>query len=326
MVSNSGTAVGERTGAILPIPAAPYPYIWFSGEMLAWEQALVHVSNVGWPAISAVFEGIRGYLNPDDGSVNIFRLPEHMRRFESSMRLQRFSPAFTGAAIGQATAELARANGAADDVYLQPLAFSTGAAWGSRAAMDMAPEIYITMRPSESALLSGRTLTAGVSSWTRISDISLPPRIKALPNYANSRLASNEASRHGYDNPIFLNTRGTVAESSGSCIFIVRDGAAITPPVTASILESITRDALIELIRDGLGVPAVEREIDRTELYTADEAFLCGTAMEVAPISEIDGYQIGDGGRGDLTGRIEQLYHDVVRGRERRWAHWLTRV
>ena len=321
------TRTDERArGTVLPIPPAPFPYLWFSGEQLPWEQALVHVTTVGWPAVSAIFEGIRGYWNDEQGALYVFRLAEHMARFDNSTRLQRMAPRFSGAEVGQALVELCRANDVRGDAYMQPMAFSAGAAWGSRAHMDQAPEILITVRPSESALGSSRTLTAGVASWRRISDEALPPRIKAFPNYANSRLASNEASRHGYDAPIFLNTAGKVSESSGSCIFIVRNGVAITPPVTASILESITRDSVIELLRDGLGVPVLERDVDRTELYVADEAFLCGTAMEVTPISQIDGYEISGGGSGEVTGRLERLFEDVVRGNDARYHHWLTRV
>ena len=321
------TRVDEQTrGTVLPIPPAPFPYLWFSGEQLPWEQATVHVTTVGWPAVSAIFEGIRGYWNEDQGALYVFRLAEHMARFDNSMRLQRMAPRFSGSEVGQALLDLCRANDVRGDAYMQPMAFSTGAAWGSRAHMDQAPEILITIRPSESGLGSGRTLTAGVASWRRISDEALPPRIKAFPNYANSRLASNEASRHGYDAPIFLNSAGKVSESSGSCLFIIRTGVAITPPVTASILESITRDSVIELLRDGLGVPVLERDVDRTELYVSDEAFLCGTAMEVTPLREIDGYEIGRDGVGPLTERLERLFHEVVRGKEARYQRWVTPV
>jgi branched-chain amino acid aminotransferase len=316
----------QRSDTILPIPPAPFPFLWFSGEQLPWDEALVHVTTIGWPAISAIFEGIRGYWSEDQASLNIFRLNEHMTRFDNSMRLQRMRSQFSGSEIGRVILDLCRANDAREDVYIQPMAFSTGAAWGSRAQMDVAPEILVTVRPTDSGLGSGTTVTAGVTSWRRISDDALPPRIKAFPNYANSRLASNEASRHGYDAPIFLNSAGKVSESSGSCLFIVRNGVVITPPVTASILESITRESVIELCRDGLGLPVVERDMDRTELYVADEAFLCGTAMEVTPISEIDGFTLGSGRMGELTGQLEQLFLNVVRGREPRYRHWLTAV
>lgn len=311
---------------LLPNPPAAFPYLWFSGRQIPWDQAAVHVTFVGWPAINAVFEGIRGYWNARKESLYIFRLQEHMARLDRSMRLQRMAPSYSAAQLTEALLELCRTNVARGDVYLQPLAFMTGASWGSRAFADQKPEIMITMRPSDTTLLSGHAITAGVSSWTRISDESLPPRIKALPNYANSRLASNEASRHGYDAPIFLNTHGKVAESSGSCIFIVRDGVAITPPTTASILESITRDAIIELLSDGLNVPVLERDVDRTELYIADEAFLCGTAMEITPIKMIDAYPTGTGAMGPTTQRLERLFHDVVRGEDDRYARWLTKV
>ena len=324
--TESNPRVAERRETLIPIQPSPYPYLWFSGVQVPWEEATVHVTTVGWPAISAIFEGIRGYWNEERQTLAIFRLPEHMARFESSLKLQRMRSRFSGGEVGDALLELCRTNGAREDVYLQPMAFSVGAAWGSRAALDQTAEILITVRPSESALGTERTLTAGVASWRRISDEALPPRIKAFPNYANSRLASNEASRHGYDAPIFLNSAGKVSESSGSCIVIVRNGVAITPPITASILESITRDSVIELLRDGLGVPVQERDIDRTELYVSDEAFLCGTAMEVTPIGEIDGYQLGQGGVGEITGRLERLFHDVVRGTDTRYEHWLTVV
>jgi branched-chain amino acid aminotransferase len=316
----------ERTATVLPIPPAAFPYLWFSGEEVPWDQALVHVTHVGWPAISAIFEGIRGYWNEQQQALYIFRLRGHMIRFDNSVRMQRMGSRWSGAEIGEVLLQLCRSNKARQDVYLQPMAFSIGAAWGSRATLDATAEVMVTVRPSDTTLGSGRTVTAGVASWRRISDDALPPRIKAFPNYANSRLASNEAARHGYDAPIFLNSAGKVSESSGSCLFIIRNGVAITPPVTASILESITRDSVIGLLRDGLGVPVQERDVDRTELYVADEAFLCGTAMEVTPIREIDGYQLGSGEMGEITGRLEGLFHDVVRGNEPRYTHWLARV
>jgi len=323
---STDTRVEGRRETLLPIPPSPFPYLWFSGEQVPWEQATVHITTVGWPAISAIFEGIRGYWNEQQQALYVFRLAEHMTRFESSMKLQRMQRRFSGAAVAEALLELCRTNNVREDAYIQPMAFTTGTIWGSRAQMDAPPDLLITVRPTDSGLGSGRTLTAGVTSWRRISDEMLPPRIKAFPNYANSRLASNEAARNGYDVPIFLNSAGKVSESSGSCIFIVRGGVAITPPVTASILESITRDSVIELLRDGLGVPVLERDVDRTELYVADEAFLCGTAMEVTAVSEIDGYQIGPGGIGDVTARLERLFSDIVRGKSERYKGWVTRV
>ncbi|MER3419425.1 MAG: branched-chain amino acid transaminase [Chloroflexota bacterium] len=327
----AAVASGERAGAITqpqpgPAPAgAPPKYLWLTGRLVPWHEATVHITMIGWPAISAVFEGIRAYWNAERRTLNLFRLDDHLRRFAQSMKLMRLRPGLTLEQIRAGVLELLRANEVHEDSYCQPLAFTGGQVWGSRAAADQVPEILITTRPSPSSLLSGRVGTAGVSSWTRISDNVLPPRIKAMPNYANARLASYEAQRHGYDVPIFLNTTGKVSESTGSCLFMVRDGVAVTPPITASILESITRATVIELLR-GIGVPVQEREVDRTELYIADEVFFCGTAMEIHPVVRVDGYEIGGGTVGPLVARLERLYHDVVRGIDQRYERWLTRV
>lgn len=319
------SAQPQRGAAMYQTVATTPAYLWLSGRLVPWAEATVHISMVGWPAIGAVFEGIRAYWHAERRELYVFRLEEHMRRFALSMKLMRMTPTFTTRQLSDAVCELLRANEVQEDAYCQPLAFTGGQVWGSRAATDQVPEIVITTRPSPSGLLSGRVSTAGVSSWTRISDNVLPPRIKALPNYANSRLASHEAQHRGYDQPIFLNSVGKVAESTGSCLFIVRDGVAITPPITASILESITRDAVIRLLRD-LDVRVQEREVDRTELYIADEVFFCGTAMEVHPAIEVDGYQIGDGRPGPVLTRLEKLFHDVVRGIDSRYAEWRTKV
>jgi branched-chain amino acid aminotransferase len=311
---------------LLPIPPSQYPYLWFSGRRVPWETAMVHVSLIGWPSVGAVFEGIRGYWNAEQAAVYIFRLAEHMERLATSMKLQRMAPRFSAAELSAAIVELCRANGTREDIYIQPLAYTAGYTWHSAHGTGQLPEVVITVRPYASDLLTGQTLRAGVSSWTRISDTAMPPRIKALPNYANSRLASHEAARHGVDAAIILNQQGQVAESSASCIFIVRKGVLITPPLTASILESITRDSVIELAGKVLGLSVQERDVDRTELYVADEVFLCGTSMEVTPVVEVDGYQVGTGRAGEITSRLERLFHDIVRGIDNRYAHWRTRV
>jgi branched-chain amino acid aminotransferase len=321
----NGAQSQARAAAAQPQAGATPAYLWQSGRLVPWSEAMVHITMVGWPAIGAVFEGIRGYWNADKHELYVFRLPEHMHRFGLSMKMMRMNPSFSGQQIGDAILELLRANALQEDAYIQPLAFTSGAVWGSRSAADQVPEILITTRPSPSSLLSGRTSTAGVSSWTRISDNVMPPRIKALPNYANSRLASHEASRNGYDNPIFLNNVGKVSEGPGSCLFMVREGVAVTPPVTASILESITRVSCITLLRD-LGVEVQEREMDRTELYIADEIFFCGTAMEVHGVTQVDGYQVGTGKAGPVVSKLERLFHDVVRGIDPHYAGWLTKV
>jgi len=177
-----------------------------------------------------------------------------------------------------------------------------------------------------SHLKSNKVLHACVSSWARISDNVMPPRVKASSNYLNSRLAAEEAKRNGYDAALLLNSNGKVAEAPGACLMIVRDGKIITPSVTSGILESITRATLIQLCREVLHVEVIEREVDRTELYVAGEAFLCGTGAEIAPIVSVDRLPLGDGNVGSLTQRVEDLYHDLVRGIDVRYSEWRTVV
>jgi branched-chain amino acid aminotransferase len=165
-----------------------------------------------------------------------------------------------------------------------------------------------------------------VASWRRISDDTVPPRLKAGANYQNSRLAQTEAKVNGYDTAIILNHRGTVAEGPGACLMMVRNGKLITPPVTAGILESITRATLMELAGRDLAVEVMEREVDRTELYVADEVFMCGSGLEVLPITSVDRIAIGDGTRGPLTKRIQDVYFAAARGELPAYRHWLTPV
>lgn len=179
-------------------------------------------------------------------------------------------------------------------------------------------------RPSQLDRPTG--LKCCVSSWTRIVDNILPARVKCLANYRNSALASAEAFQNGYDGAIMLNARGKVSDGPGSGLMLVRNGAVIAPTVTDDILESVTHVALLQLCREVLGIEALRREVDRTELYSADEVFYCGTGLEVDPISSIDGYTIGDGGIGPITQRLRRLYHDVVRGIDSRYEDWRTVV
>jgi branched-chain amino acid aminotransferase len=306
-----------------PPPTAP-AYIWLNGELLPYDEPKVHITEVGWPAISAIFEGIRAYWNADQQKLYVWVLDGHLKRFIRSMKLMRMIAPFTQDELERAIVGLLAANNFQNDVYIQPTAY-VSASRGARYAGEQRPTIYITTRLEPSALTKERGATACISSWTRISDNVMPPRIKAMANYHNSRLASAEATRNGYDSPIFLNTRGTVAEGPGSCFFMVRDGQLVTPPVTASILESVTRAAIMRLGEE-IGAPTLEREIDRTELYTCDEAFFCGTAAEINPCISVDGFQVGDGTIGPLTRKLDRLFNDVARGIDPRFPEWRTPV
>ncbi|MBI3965275.1 MAG: branched-chain amino acid transaminase [Chloroflexi bacterium] len=300
-------------------------YIWVDGKLTSWTEANVHITAVGWSSMAAVFEGIKAYWNADEQQLYAYQFAEHYRRFAASIRVTRMELNFSVDALVEASLELLRANECHEDTQIRPVAFHGNTDWfGS--LLDKPTVVVVSTAPVPSRLGSGKTIKALVSSWTRLSDNMMPPRVKCISNYENSRLALIEAQQRGADLPILLNGQGKVTEGPSSCLFIVRNGVAITPSLTSGILESITRDSLLRLCREALDIPVAEREIDRSELYLADEIFFCGTGAEVTPVGEIDGYVVGDGGVGPITARIERLYHDVVRGREPRYAQWRVPV
>jgi len=301
-------------------------YIWWNGERRRWEDATVHVTELGWSTVGAVFEGMRAYWNEEQEELYVFRLDEHLARLERSMRLVRLDNPYSLADLRQATLDLLQANETREDTYIRPLAYAAETSGKRFSQVGFASALLINTSPMPTHLGTGVTQTAKVSSWRRISEDVMPPRAKNLSNYRNSQLASSEARLDGYDTAVLLNTGGTVAECPGSCIMLVRDGQLITPDLTSSILESITRDALIQLARNDLGIEVVERPVDRTELYLADEVFSCGTAAEITPIVSIDHYKVGSGEIGPVTKSLERLFLDVLKGRERDHADWRTPV
>jgi branched-chain amino acid aminotransferase len=249
-----------------------------------------------------------------------------MRRFDQSMKMVRLEPAWNAAHLIEAILELLRANDIREDTYIRPMAYRGGDGKSGFSGVGGNCEILINTRSNPSHLLSGKSLSACISSWTRISDNVMPPRIKNISNYRNGQLAGMEASQNGYDIALLMNNQGKVAEGGGSCFMMVRDGKLITPDITQSILESITRDALIELARDELGLEVVERAIDRTELYICDEVFMCGTAFEITPINSVDKYVVGDGEIGPITRKLEELLDDAFRGKTGMRPEWRTPV
>ncbi len=299
-------------------------FIWVDGKLTPWNEATVHISQLGTSTVSLVFEGIRAYWNDAARKLFVFRLDAHLERFAQSIRLIRMKQPIAADALRHGVIDLLRANEYAADTYIRPFAFTESATFGGMSG-DQA-RIVLTTQTWLSRLKSGKMAHAGVSSWTRITDNVMPPRVKASSNYLNSRMASEEAKRNGYDSALRLNPNGKVAEAPGACLMIVRNGKIITPSVTSGILESITRETLIQLCRDVLKLDVIEREVDRTELYTASEAFLCGTGAEITPIASIDRFALGDGSLGPITQRVELLYHDLVRGIDTRYAEWRTEV
>ena len=320
--SPSGSAARRRGAAAESTPR----YLWRSGELVDWERANVHVSMLGWTAISAVFKGIRAYWNPEDEELYVFHLERQLKRLFQSMKIMRMASPYTREELADAVTALLRANEYRCDCYIQPFAYFGGGIPGYLAVLEQPGEVVVTTRPAPSNLGEPKVVHCNVSSWTRISDNVMPPRAKAITNYQNSRYVSTESSINGYDFGIILNQEGKVSEGSYACVYIIRDGVAATPPATAGTLESITRDVVKLLLEGELGLPVVERDVERTELYIADEVFLCGTAVEVQPVGSVDRYAIGDGGAGTVTSRVMELFRDVARGADQRYAGWRTPV
>jgi branched-chain amino acid aminotransferase len=298
-------------------------FIWQNGDLVPFEKAVVHVLT---PAVlfgANVFEGLAAYWNDQAEELYGFRFADHFRRLFDSLKIMRMSAPYRTEDFFSFTKETIRANGFKEDVHLMQVVYVDdvgGFFTNNRLGM------FIAARPHMKLSDITKGIHCCTSSWTRISDTSSPPRVKAGPNYQNSRLATLEAKAKGFDDAIILTGQGRVSEAPGACLFIVRNGTVITPPVTSAILESITRETLIHLFSGELEMPVHEREIDRTELYVAEEVFLCGSGAEVAPVVSLDRIEIGDGEVGPVTQRIQRLYFDVVRGVHKGYGEWRTPI
>ncbi|HEY0417764.1 MAG TPA: branched-chain amino acid transaminase [Gaiellaceae bacterium] len=295
--------------------------IWMNGELVDWADAKVHVGVHGLHYGSGVFEGIRCYDTPKGPA--IFRLGDHMQRLHNSARLLYMRLPFSVDELRDASNELVAANGL-PECYLRPIAFYGYGQLGVH-ARDNPIEVAILSWPwgsylGEEGLSAG--IRAKISTWQRVSPNIVPHVSKATGVYLNSMLAVTEAMNAGYDEAILLTPEGTVADGSGENIFVVRDGVIYTPDLATGILPGITRDTVKQIAQD-LGYTVVEKAIIRSDLYLADEVFMCGTAAEVTPLRSIDDYEIGVG---PVTLEIQRAYLDTVRGQSERWSHWLDAV
>jgi len=297
-------------------------FIWHSGKFVPWDEAQVHVLTHGLHYGTGVFEGVRCY----DGEKGpaIFRHAEHLKRLDESARMYYLDIPFSAEEIGEATRELVRRNGLRD-CYIRPLAFRGYGEMGLYAKS--APvEVIIAAWPwgaylGEDGKKHG--IRAKVSSWRRVSGAGLIPHAKASGQYLNSILAKTESANAGYEEAILLDDRGFVCEGSGENIFVVKGGKVATPPQVASILDGITRKSVMQILEDR-GFPVLERDIARSELYTADEVFMCGTAAEIVPVREIDDHSLGE--PGEVTQMVQARFEDAIYGRAPEYAEWLDLV
>ncbi|MDX6513874.1 MAG: branched-chain amino acid aminotransferase [Gaiellaceae bacterium] len=292
--------------------------IWMNGELVDWADARIHVGSHGLHYGSGVFEGIRAYETPKGTAV--FRLTDHMRRLENSARLLYMELPYSVEELRAAAMELISANGL-PECYLRPIAFFGYGELGVSSTGNPV-DVAIMSWPwgtylGEEGLKNG--IRAKISSWQRIGPNVIPHVAKATGVYLNSMLAVQEAQRAGYDEAILLTAEGNIADGSGENIFAVKDGVIYTPDLSASILPGITRDTVIQIAED-IGYRVIQKPLIRTDLYLADEVFMCGTAAEVTPLRAIDDHELGVGA---ITLEIQEAYLDTARGRSERWAQWL---
>lgn len=297
---------------------------YFQGGIVPFADANVSIGTHALHYGTGAFAGIRGYLDADGETINIFRLRDHAARLLRSAKLLRMDLPHTVDSFAETVVELTRRNAPAGDVYYRPLIYKASVQLTPR-LLGLDDELAIYMLPMGDYLDTRRGQKVIVSSWTRISDNAIPSRGKLTGAYINSALAKDEAEAKGADDAIMLNQDGKVAEGSACNLFIVRDGVLITPPVTGDILEGITRRSVLQVATD-LGIPAEQRTIDRSELYIADEAFFCGTGVQVAWIETIDGRTIGDGTQPPIAKRLSTTLFDAFRGRDSRYQDWITPV
>lgn len=300
-------------------------YAYFEGAIVPMEQAKVSIATHAFNYGTACFEGIRAYWSEAERRLLIFRPLEHYERLLRSARILQISLPFTATEMTDITVELLRLEEFHEDAYIRPLAYKAAEGIGVR-LHGLRDAFAMFAVPFGQYIQAADGAKVGVSSWRRVDDNAVPARAKITGAYINSALCKSEALLNGYDEAIVLTQEGHVSEGSAENIFLVKGGQLVTPAVTENILEGITRDTVIAIARQELGIETVERSIDRSELYTAEEAFFCGTGVQVVPIVEIDRRPIGAGAMGPVTERVRALYFDVVRGQVPRYRSWCVPV
>jgi branched-chain amino acid aminotransferase len=299
-------------------------YILGDNEPVPFAEAKVHVLAPAITYAAMVFEGIRGYWSERRQELLLFRLDDHLRRLQASMRTMRYDAQYSLESLRSQVIEAVRVNGFRETIHLRVMALVTGLPPSITTSSPVSLVVTAGVYPMKDWQSTG--MSVGVSSWQRVHESATPPRVKTSANYSNGRLGMMQSQLDGYDATLMLTRAGTVAEAPVASFFMVRRGRLVTPSVTESILESITRETMIELATDAIGLPVDERPIDRTELYSAEELFLCGSGWEVVPITRVDRIPVGDGRPGATTARLRQVYLETVHGERADREAWLTPV
>jgi branched-chain amino acid aminotransferase len=301
----------------------PTPYAYFQRNIVPLEQAKIGVMTHAFNYGTAVFEGIRGNWNEDDKTIYLFRVREHYERLFNSCKILQLDVHDSIDRLCELTLEIVERSGFEEDVYLRPLVYKSSEQVGVR-LHNLESDTVIFITPFGPYLDIEKGARCHTSTWRRVDDTGIPPRAKVTGIYVNSALAKTEAQLNGFDEAIMLNADGHVSEGSGENIFIIRNGRIITPSPADNVLEGITAATAVELAQKELGIETVERQIDRSELYIADEIFMTGTAAHLTPVVEVDRRPVGDGTPGPITQKLSALFFDAIKGKNERYRHWCT--
>jgi len=319
------TVAEEKAGAQGPSAKQEITdgFCFFKGEIMPLADANVNISTHALNYGTGCFEGIRAYWNEEQGQLYMLKGLEHFKRLLNSCRILKINMPYTAVELLEWTVKMLAKNSYRQDVYIRPIAFKASQVIKVTLS-GLRDEIAIFAVPMGDYVKT-ENLSAVVSSWQRVSDNIIPSRAKVTGAYINPALANDAATSDGYDEAIMLSTDGQVSEASSANLFIVREGTLVTTPITSDILEGITRRAVIKLAQD-LSIPHEVRQIDRTELYVADEMFLAGTGAQLASITSVDRRLVGDGQLGIITKQLQDVYYAAVRGLDERYSDWLTSV
>ena len=301
------------------------PFAFFKGDFVPLAEAKVgimtHALNYG----TAVFEGIRGNWNQEDRQIYLFRVKEHFERLHKSARILNMTLAYSVDELFDITLKLVEMCRFEEDIYVRPMVYQSGEVLGVR-SHDVENDFFIFVAPFGPYFSGDEGIRCCISSWRRPMDTMIPPRAKVTGIYVNSALAKTEAMLNGFDEGIMLTQDGHVCEGSGENLFVVDNGTLVTPSPADSVLLGITRSTVMEIAEKELGMPTWERQVDRSELYSASEVFLTGTAAHITPVIEIDHRSIGDGKVGPVTRQLSDTYVDIIRGKNEKYGSWCTPV
>jgi len=300
------------------------PYAFFRKQFVPLAEAKIGIMTHCLHYGTAIFEGIRGNWNSEQKQMYLFRPKEHYERLYNGCQVLKIALPYTIDELCQLTVELVVKSGLQEDIYIRPLAYKSSEALGVR--LHGLEDDFLVFVIPWGPYLDMDKAKCGVSSWRRPDDNVNPPQVKSTGIYINNALAKTEAIENSFDEAIMLTPDGHVSEGSGENIFLVIDGTLVTPAIYNNILVGITRDTVIKLAKNELGIETIERPIDRSELYTAEECFLTGTAAHVTPVAEIDHRKIGNGEIGEITGKLQKIYSDVIRGNNPKYLNWCTPV